>query len=82
MESIGNNGFGAVNFAIAIYVAKESKYFCTVDDVLYDYDKTKLFRCPVIKRGKLIVPEGVTTIVKYAFRFCGADIDSSTVLNI
>ena len=79
MESIGNNGFGAVNFAIAIYVAKESKYFCTVDDVLYDYDKTKLFRCPVIKRGKLIVPEGVTTIVKYAFRFCGADIDSSTI---
>ena len=78
MESIGNNGFGAVNFAIAIYAAKESKYFCTVDDVLYDYDKTKLFRCPAIKRGKLIVPEGVTAIVKYAFRFCGADIDSST----
>lgn len=78
MTTIGDNGFGKTNSSAGIHVSKMSKSFCVEDDVLYDYNKTKLLRCPITKRGKLVVPEGVTSIGKYAFRICGIDVDYST----
>lgn len=76
LSSIGENGFGDISFTIAIHVAEGNKHFCVDNDVLYSYDKTKLLRCPVIKKGELIVPEGVTTIGKCAFRFCSTNFNS------
>ena len=36
--------------------------------------KTKLYRCPVFKKGSLHVPEGVESIERYAFRASGIDL--------
>ena len=78
LSSIGSSWEN--NSTVAIHVAEGNKHFCVADDVLYDYNKTLLIRCPVSKRGVLKVPEGVTTIRKNAFRRCGTmDIDLSTV---
>lgn len=77
--SIGENGFGEYNCTVSIYVAAGSKHFCVEEDVLYDFGKTKLLRCPISKRGHLAIPEGVSTIGRYAFRACGFDTDRTTV---
>ena len=71
LESIGDNGFGEVDNTEHIHLAEGSKHFCLDNGVLYNYDKTKLLRCPVTKRGELIIPEGVTTIGANAFRLSG-----------
>ena len=68
LESIGDAGFGEVNNTEHIYLAEGNKHFCVENGVLYNYDKTKLLRCPVTKRGEFVIPEGVTTISAYAFR--------------
>ncbi len=70
LESIGKEGFGGGEVS-HIYVAERNKHFCIKDDVLYDYAKTTLLRCPVTKRGELKIPEGVTTIASYAFQLSG-----------
>lgn len=71
LESIGDNGLGEVDNTEHIYLAEGNKHFCLDNGVLYNYDKTKLLRCPVTKRGELIIPEGVTTIGANAFRLSG-----------
>lgn len=71
LESIGDAGFGEVNNTEHIYLAEGNKHFCVENGVLYNYDKTKLLRCPVTKRGEFVIPEGVTTISAYAFRLSG-----------
>ena len=71
LESIGDNGFGEVDNTEHIHLAEGSKHFCLDNGVLYNYDKTKLLRCPVTKRGEVIIPEGVKTIGTYAFRLSG-----------
>ena len=71
LESIGDNGLGEVDNTEHIYLAEGNKHFCVENGVLYNYDKTKLLRCPVTKRGEFVIPEGVTTIGANAFRLSG-----------
>ena len=71
LESIGDNGLGEVDNTEHIHLAEGNKHFCMENGVLYNYDKTKLLRCPVTKRGELVIPEGVTTIGTNAFRLSG-----------
>lgn len=71
LESIGDNGLGEVDNTEHIHLAEGNKHFCMKNGVLYNYDKTKLLRCPVTKRGELVIPEGVTTIGANAFRLSG-----------
>ena len=71
LESIGDKGFGEVDNTEHIHLADGNKHFCMDNGILYNYDKTKLLRCPVTKRGEVIIPEGVTTIGTYAFRLSG-----------
>ena len=77
LTSIGS--YWGSSQTVAIHVAEGNKHFCIDDDVLYNYDKTKMIRCPFIKRGKLVVPEGVTTIGRNAFTWCGSNLDASTM---
>lgn len=70
LENIGDEGFGGCEVS-HIHVAEGNKHFCVVDGILYDYAKTTLLRCPVTKRGELVIPEGVTTIGANAFRLSG-----------
>ena len=71
LESIGDKGFGEVDNTEHIHLADGNKHFCMDKGILYNYDKTKLLRCPVTKRGEVVIPEGVTTIGTYAFRLSG-----------
>lgn len=71
LESIGDKGFGEVDNTEHIHLADGNKHFCMDNGILYNYDKTKLLRCPVTKRGEVIIPEGVKTIGTYAFRLSG-----------
>lgn len=71
LESIGENGLGEVDNTEHIHLAEGNKHFCLENGVLYNYDKTKLLRCPVTKRGEFVIPEGVTTIGANAFRLSG-----------
>lgn len=79
LTSIGEDGFGESNNTVAIHIADGNKHFCIEDGVLYNKTKTKLLRCPVSKRGRLVVPDGVKTVGRYAFRICGFDNDTSTM---
>ena len=71
LDSIGDKGFGEVDNTEHIHLADGNKHFCMDNGILYNYDKTKLLRCPVTKRGEVIIPEGVKTIGTYAFRLSG-----------
>lgn len=71
LESIGDKGFGEVDNTEHIHLAEGNIHFCMDNGILYNYDKTKLLRCPVTKRGEVIIPEGVKTIGTYAFRLSG-----------
>ena len=79
LTSIGEDGFGECNNTVAIHVADGNNHFCIEDGVLYDKAKTKLLRCPVSKRGRLVVSDGVKTVGRFAFRICGFDNDVSTM---
>ena len=71
LESIGDKGFGEVDNTEHIHLAEGNKHFRLDNGILYNYDKTELLRCPVTKRGEVIIPEGVKTIGTYAFRLSG-----------
>ena len=71
LESIGDNGLREVDNTEHIHLAEGNKHFCLDNGFLYNYDKTKLLRCPVTKRGEFVIPEGVTTIGANAFRLSG-----------
>ena len=71
LESIGDKGFGEVDNTEHIHLAEGNIHFCMDNGILYNYDKTKLLRCPVTKRGEVIIPEGVKTIGTYALRLSG-----------
>ncbi len=50
-----------------INVSEENPYYCSVDGVLYNKDKTVLEAYPPLKEAEfLIIPEGVTRIADYA----------------
>lgn len=48
----------------------KNKYYTSIDGIVYTADKKTLIRCPIGKSGKVVIPDGVTTIGRIAFRFC------------
>ncbi len=55
----------------SINVSEDSKYFCSVDGVIFNYAKTALYTYPAAKAGKAyIIPEGVTACNFGAFTGC------------
>lgn len=53
-----------------IDINPKNKYYTSIDGIVYTADKKTLIRCPVGKSGKVIIPDGVTTIGRHAFRSC------------
>ncbi len=65
---IGLNGYSALK---SISVAKDNKYYCDDNGVLYNKKKTELLCYPRCKEGEqYVVPDGVTYINKDAFKNC------------
>ena len=54
----------------SIQVAEDNPYYCSVDGVLYNKDRTKLISCPAGKEGEVNVEEGITNIPFMAFGNC------------
>ena len=53
-----------------IDINPKNKYYTSIDGIVYTADKKMLIRCPVGKSGKVVIPDGVTTIGRHAFRSC------------
>lgn len=53
-----------------IDINPKNKYYTSIDGIVYTADKKTLIRCPVEKSGKVVIPDGVTTIGRHAFRSC------------
>ena len=53
-----------------IDINPKNKYYTSIDGIVYTADKKTLIRCPVGKSGKVVIPDGVATIGRHAFRSC------------
>lgn len=53
-----------------IDINPKNKYYTSIDGIVYTADKKTLIRCPAGKSGKVVIPDGVTTIGRHAFRSC------------
>lgn len=55
----------------AIHVPEDSAYYCDIDGVLFDKACTTLVAYPNYRKGSgYTIPDGVTTILPYAFYLC------------
>ena len=84
VKSIGNYVFYKCKKLKAINVAKDNKYFKSVDDVLFSYNTQEIIAYPCNKEGELYrIPESVSSIRYNAFNNLSAlkiiDISSCTV---
>lgn len=68
IKSIGEGVFIGCSSLVNIFVDSANKYYCDIDGVLYNKDKTVLICYPAGKGGNsFTVPATVTVIGKYAF---------------
>lgn len=68
VEKIGREAFGWR--LKTIKVDKGNKYFCSIDGVLFNKNKTALICCPSGRKGKYSIPEGTKKISKGSFSGC------------
>lgn len=68
---IGNRVFNECEILTEINVAEGGEYFCSVDGVLFDVEKTKMIRYPQAKtENTYTLPRSVICIEPYAFADC------------
>lgn len=60
---------GNLDYGARIIIDENVKDYVTIDDCIYSADKTTLYYVPMDKT-EVTIPEGVTTIGKYAFYNC------------
>lgn len=66
-----NRVFGQCTALTQIDVESDNTAYCSEDGVLFNKNKTMLMRYPEGKpETSYIIPEGVTTIIQYAFESC------------
>ena len=70
VTSIVNEAFSFCSGLTSINVATDNAIYSSENGVLYDKNRTKLICVPGGKKGKFVVPSGVTSIGDYAFKDC------------
>ena len=70
VTSIGISAFSGCSGLTSINVATDNAIYSSENGVLYDKNRTKLICVPGGKKGKFVVPSGVTSIGDYAFKDC------------
>lgn len=70
MQDVNARAFEGCKYLQNINVSPQNSYYCNVDGVLCNKQKTVLIRVPVIKSGTYKIPEGITEIGRYAFSEC------------
>ncbi len=68
--SIADNAFDDCAGLTEIVVAPGNSDYCSVDGILFSYDKTMLLKCPEAKQGAYVIPNGVVEINECAFASC------------
>lgn len=68
VETIRDNAFFGCTSLTNISVPANSQSFASVDGVLFDKEKKVLMQYPAAKEGQYTVPDGVTSIGKFAFQ--------------
>lgn len=69
VETIGVEAFESCDSLTSFKVDQNSPHFCSIDDVLYTKDKTKLVRCPELI-GTVDFPAELTSFEESAFSGC------------
>ena len=71
VTNIGSCAFGTCSSLISINVSDNNKYYCDVDGVLFNKDKTEIIKFPGKKEGtNYKIPNSVTSIGNGAFDDC------------
>ena len=52
----------------SINVNADNENYCCVDGAVYTKDMTSIIACPGGKSGEFVIPDGVKSIGKYAFK--------------
>ena len=65
--SIGSSVFFGCYSLSTISVESENTHYSSVDGLLLTADMHTLLACPIGKQGSLTIPQGITSIVSYAF---------------
>ena len=77
---IGDGALALSSSLTAINVAAGNTNYCSVDGIVFSYDKTILVQYPAGKKGAYTIPDGVTSITVAAFGGC-VDLPSITIPN-
>ena len=67
VQSIGQNALSGCTSMTSITVDETNAFFCSVDDVLFNKDKTCLVQYPAAKGTEYTVPDGTLVIGRDAF---------------
>ena len=67
---IGDGAFYSCTGLTAITVDPLNPMYSSADGVLFDHGKTSLIQCPEKMTGSYSIPDSVTSIGHYAFRYC------------
>ncbi len=70
VNTIGNQAFEGCLSLREIQVSEDNPYFQSVDGILMNRLRTELLRCPPMKTGAYVIPEGVKNIASGAFECC------------
>ncbi|MGM9563550.1 MAG: leucine-rich repeat protein [Faecousia sp.] len=71
VTSLGDYSFECCTALKEIQVDPNNTNYLSIDNVLYNAEKTVLLCCAAEKEGALIIPDGVNTIMNSAFWGCG-----------
>lgn len=70
VSTISNNAFSGCENLEIIHVDNGNPFFSDIDGILYNKDQTEVLICPKGKKGKISIPNSVTTIGDRAFDQC------------
>ncbi len=70
VDTLSPSSFTLCSSLRELCVSEDSKYFSSIDGVIYNKDKTTLLVFPCGKGGEFIIPESVVSIGDYAFESC------------
>lgn len=70
LNVIGNNALNECDSLTRIDVADDNPFFCSVDGVVYNKEKTQLKIFPAGRSGDFLIPKNVTSIASFAFYRC------------
>ena len=70
VTSIGLYTFNSCTSLSSIHVGSDNSFYYSIDGVLFEKNSSKLIRYPAGRSGAYQIPDGVTSIAKYAFEGC------------